>query len=373
MIADLIAEAGTLPGESVKRWKEAGGRVVGYACVFTPPEILEACGLLPFRLRAAGRGQTDRADARLSRFNCSFCRACLDLGLGGDFDFFDGLVETNGCDQLRGMFENWQYAHPTAFFHYLKAPHILTPDSFAYFAYEVRRYHEAIADHFEATVDEAALWDAIDRQASIRGLLRRILEMRERERPALTGAEALALVVAGGNRPAAAYEALLREFITERADHAIDPPRARLLLGGAATDEVEFVAMIEELGGAVVSDALCFGARAFWAETPTERTDPWRHLAETYLGGALCPRMVDQFDRRLDFFTAAVARARVDGIVLVHNKFCDIHGIDNALLRLRLQEQGVPVLTLEKEYGAAADRGRMQTRVQAFLERLGGA
>jgi benzoyl-CoA reductase/2-hydroxyglutaryl-CoA dehydratase subunit BcrC/BadD/HgdB len=67
----------------------------------------------------------------------------------------------------------------------------------------------------------------------------------------------------------------------------------------------------------------------------------------------------------------AIKRANVDGVVLVHNKFCDVHGVDNVQLRMGLEKQGVPVLQLEKDYGAKADIGRMKTRVQAFLERIG--
>jgi benzoyl-CoA reductase subunit C len=118
---------------------------------------------------------------------------------------------------------------------------------------------------------------------------------------------------------------------------------------------------------------MCFGSRAFWAHSPSDgEGDPLRHLADQYLRQSLCPRMYEEFDRRLQFIEDAVERAKVDGVVLVHNKFCDVHGIDNALLRLRLEERGVPVLSLEKEYGAVADRGRIRTRVQAFLERIGG-
>jgi benzoyl-CoA reductase/2-hydroxyglutaryl-CoA dehydratase subunit BcrC/BadD/HgdB len=81
--------------------------------------------------------------------------------------------------------------------------------------------------------------------------------------------------------------------------------------------------------------------------------------------------MYDELPARLEHLFARVRDSAADGVVLVHNKFCDIHGIDNVMLRRRLEERGVPVLTLEKEYGAAADRGRMRTRVQAFLERIG--
>ena len=51
---------------------------------------------------------------------------------------------------------------------------------------------------------------------------------------------------------------------------------------------------------------------------------------------------------------------------------CDLHGVDNVQLRMALEKQNIPVLTLEKEYGAKADIGRMKTRVQAFLEMIGG-
>jgi benzoyl-CoA reductase/2-hydroxyglutaryl-CoA dehydratase subunit BcrC/BadD/HgdB len=54
----------------------------------------------------------------------------------------------------------------------------------------------------------------------------------------------------------------------------------------------------------------------------------------------------------------------------VHNKFCDLHGVDNVQLRLALEKEDIPVLLIEKEYGAKADIGRLKTRVQAFLERI---
>jgi benzoyl-CoA reductase/2-hydroxyglutaryl-CoA dehydratase subunit BcrC/BadD/HgdB len=80
--------------------------------------------------------------------------------------------------------------------------------------------------------------------------------------------------------------------------------------------------------------------------------------------------MFDDYDRRLAFLRQMARRSAVDGVVLVHNKFCDIHGVDNARLRIDLEAEGTPALVLEKEYGAASDLGRIRTRVQAFIERL---
>jgi benzoyl-CoA reductase/2-hydroxyglutaryl-CoA dehydratase subunit BcrC/BadD/HgdB len=143
------------------------------------------------------------------------------------------------------------------------------------------------------------------------------------------------------------------------------------MLCGAATDELDLIRAIEDVGGLVVTDGLCYGARAFWSPVSTEG-DPIKALADTYLRDMLCPRMYDDFSRRRDFVVSAVEKADVDGVMVMHNKFCDVHGVDNVQLRLDLEKRDIPVLQLEKEYGSRADIGRIRTRVQAFLERIGG-
>lgn len=363
-----------LENAHVKRFREQDGQVVGYSCTFTPVEVLEAAGLFPFRLKALGHPQTDRADARMSRFNCRFCRACLQLGLDGTYGFLEGLVQTNGCDQLRGMFENWQYSTPTPFFHYLKAPHVLTPDALDYFTREIQRFREAVEAHFEVTITDDQLRAAMAGQARIREKLSLLHGLREQAEPALTGSEALQLALAGSSVPAAQFEELLDRALSACTDRVVSKGRARLLLGGAATDEPQLIEAVENLGGLVVTDTFCFGTRSYLPQSAveTDDTDPVRAMAERYLFGSRCPRMYDAFDSRYDFVHDAAKRAGVEGVILVNNKFCDLHGFDNAMLRRRLEEADVPVLSLEKDYGSQADQGRVRTRVQAFLERIGG-
>lgn len=369
---EILKEAGFLETDQVKRWKENGGKVVGYICVATPTEVLEAGGLLPYRVRALGNSNTEIADAHLSRFNCSFCRSCLQLGLDGSYDFLDGMIESNGCDHLRGMIENWDYARKFKFLHYLKVPHLSNASSLAYFEEDLRLFRKAVEEGFNVGIGDDVLWEQIRAQDRIRDLLRTIYGMREREAPAFTGAEVLSIFLAVTAAPAAEAERMLEQAISERESHGVGEFRARLMLCGSATDEVEFVRGIESMGGLVVADALCYGSRAFWPRLTTGgEQDPIRALAKTYLENLLCPRMFSDFASRKKYCLDTVQRANVDGVVLVHNKFCDVHGVDNVQLRLALEKEGVPVLQLEKEYGAAADLGRMKTRVQAFLERMG--
>jgi len=367
---EVLRQSEMIENDYVKKWKSEGRKVLGYTCVMTPPEVIEAAGVLPYRIRALGNSQTDMADAHLSRFNCSFCRSCLQLGLDGTYEFLDGLVESNGCDHLRGMFENWQYVKGFGFFHYLKVPHIVTHDAMEYFEGEMELYRKAIEEFFSVEITDSELLRVMEEYSLIRDKLRSLYDIRERENPGITGAEALSVILLGSAMPSGVFEELLDRVLEERREAEISGYRARVILCGSATDEVDFVREIESVGGLVVTDALCYGSRAFWKVERGGEEDPIKALAHMYLEELLCPRMFNDYQRRKEYVFAAASRAKVDGAIVVHNKFCDIHGVDNVQLRIDLEKNGVPVLQLEKEYGAKADLGRVRTRVQAFLEKI---
>lgn len=355
----------------VRRWKAEGGKVLGYACVATPVEIIEAAGILPYRIKAFGHPDTELGDSYLARFNCRFCRSCLQLGLDGTYDFLDGLIETNGCDHLRGMFENWQYARKYGFFHYLKVPHFVRRDSLEYFAEELHLLRLALEEHFGVEVTDDAVREAIGTVNQVQARLRELYALREEDEPRLSGAEVLQVVCTGSSMRAADFLALLDRLVKEGSSRPGLQGRARLLFLGSATDEVELVAGIEDQGALVVADALCYGSRSFWGREGESVDEPLDYLAQKYLGNLFCPRMFTEYERRLGFILERARQARVDGAIITYNKFCDLHGVESVSLRRDLERKGIPVLVLEKDYGSPADAGRIRTRVQAFLERIG--
>lgn len=355
----------------VADWKDGGGKVLGYTCVSMPVEIIEAGGLLPYRIKALGHVDTYLADGELSLFNCSFCRSCLQLGMDGTYDFLDGIIESNGCDHMRAMFENWRRARDYGFFHYLKVPHIFRDDSLNYFEGEMARLRDAISEHFSVEISEADILTAMARQDEVRRLYRQVSALRELERPTVTGSELLALAVNGSSMRSEQFIEELERVIEERSDIPGELPGVRLMLCGAATDEVEWFEEIEKMGGTIVADALCFGARAF-CQDYREGSSPFRTLAESYLGHLYCPRMYTEYHKRRDFVLETARRANVEGVIVLYNKFCDLHGVDAVLLQRDLHEEGLTVLILEKEYSARADIGRVKTRVQAFMEKIRG-
>jgi benzoyl-CoA reductase/2-hydroxyglutaryl-CoA dehydratase subunit BcrC/BadD/HgdB len=60
---------------------------------------------------------------------------------------------------------------------------------------------------------------------------------------------------------------------------------------------------------------------------------------------------------------------KVDGVISQIIRYCVPYAHDLPLLRERLEAQGIPVLSLDVEYGTSGS-GQIRTRVQAFLEML---
>ena len=68
---------------------------------------------------------------------------------------------------------------------------------------------------------------------------------------------------------------------------------------------------------------------------------------------------------------AVVEKFKVDGVVFELMKFCDVWGAVSLLLRRHMREAGIPFLLLEREY-LLSSVGQLRTRIQAFLETIGG-
>ncbi len=59
---------------------------------------------------------------------------------------------------------------------------------------------------------------------------------------------------------------------------------------------------------------------------------------------------------------------RVDGAIVMQQKFCDPHELDTPAIRKSLEEQGIKTLFLE--FDVTVPVGQFKTRVEAFLEML---
>jgi len=363
---------GTLVNPSIREWKEQGGKVIGYFCSYVPEEIITAAGFLPFRMRATGSTGTELADTYLSSINCSFTRHCFNMGLRGDYDFIDGAIWLNTCDHVRRIYDNWKRKIDTPFIRIMSLPRKTGEPQVDWYREEIAYLKQALEDHFGVEITDERLWDAIRVHNETRHLQRQLYELRKGENPPITGAETLAVMVASTAMPKEAYNQLLRELLDELASSdGKTGYRARLMIVGGLLDDPAYLEVIEDQGGLVVTDSLCFGSRMMWASVDEEECDPVMALARYYVSGRPhCPRMFGEEIRRGEYVRDLLREFRADGLITERMVFCDQWTGEQYMLMKDCREEGIPFLELDREY-ITAGIGQLRTRVQAFIETLG--
>jgi benzoyl-CoA reductase/2-hydroxyglutaryl-CoA dehydratase subunit BcrC/BadD/HgdB len=357
----------------LKRHREIIARsskpVIGWFCSYTPLEILLAAGLYPYRILPEPGRSITRADGYIDRNFCPYVRTCLGGALEGEYSFLGGLVVVNSCDPMRRLHDVWRYNVGGGFNHLLDLPRVNGPDAAAYYRECLQKLVTEIESHFKVEITPAALAEAVTILNKSRSMLRGLyLVNRDRGLP-LTAAEVRTVVRAGATLSADVFNALLERLLSEIGNSAArEAEGPRILITGSVMDNHGILELIEGGGARVVADDLCTGTRLFWDTVESASADPLTDLSRHYLGRTPCPRMRDAA-RRFDHVIRLIDEFRVDGVIFYTLKFCDPHLFDVPLLKARLAEKGLPVLSLEGDY-TPGTLGRVRTRIEAFIEML---
>ncbi len=365
----------TLSNPLVEEWKKQKKKIIGYYCTYVPEEILVAAEILGFRMRGTGAEGTSRADTILSRFNCSYIRASLDLALEGKYNFLDGLIAMNSCDHARRMYDIFKYKVvgeilPENFpLYFLSVPHILTERGYNWLLEEFEIFITELENHFNIKITKEDLNRGIQILNENRKILKEIHGLRALDKPKISGVDILKMNVANSAIPKEIANQELSNILTNVKDSGGNSDnRARILLTGSLIDNPLFIKIIEDVGGAVVSDMLCFGTRNFWDLTE-ERGNPLENITKRYYYKISCPRMMDDHKRRFEFLKERIEKDKVDGVIGTRIEFCDLNGVENALYEHELENLNIPMLTLDRDY-FLGDIGRYKTRIEAFIEQI---
>ncbi len=372
----LLEAASLLENSSVRRWKNSGGRVIGYTCSYLPEEILHAAGILPYRMRGYGAESTVIGDTYFGPFICSHPKCLLQLAGEGRYNFLDGAIVTPGCDSMRRLDECWRKSGEDnsgtlpGFFHHFGVPHKVTDYSIRWFIGEIENLIRALENHFSVSISDDRLHGSIRLYNKSRELMSDFEELRSGETPRVSGSESLAVALAGSAIPREEYVMLLEERVKIAKTAVGITGKKRILLAGSASDDPALVDLIEGKRAMVVADTSCYGIR-YGADMVDEDIPPREALARRYLERSLCPRMFGEYRRRLDEMREIIERRNIDGVIMQNIRFCDLHGTENGLLERDLEKIGIPAMRLEREYGPLVERNRIIMRLDAFFERIG--
>ncbi|MFX1454959.1 MAG: 2-hydroxyacyl-CoA dehydratase subunit D [Promethearchaeota archaeon] len=354
----------------VNNWKNEGKKVLGYFCSYIPEEIFHSADILPVRIRARECTDTPMGDAYMTPTTCSFTRCCLELANKKHYKFLDGIVSSNSCDQIRRLYDNIRYKAPFPYHYIMGVPGNLTETTLNWFKHELTRFKQDIEKNFGSSITDEKLKNSIKVYNRSRTLLKDLYMLRKQKNPPITGTNIMNIITAGTSMPREEFNSLLESQLAQINEETNNTDyKGRIMLIGSMLDEPEYIEIIENLGGLVVTDSLCLGSRYFW-DLVNEKVDPIDGLAERYLSKVSCPRMTDGHQKREEFMMDMINNFNVDGIIFQRMKFCALWWPEIFLLKNKLKENEIPFLELEREY-ILSGAGAMKTRVQTFMEILG--
>ena len=351
--------------------KTQGQKVMGWVCTYVPEELLHAAGALPVRITGYAReADLQEGTAYFYVNNCSFARSCLQLGLKGEYDYLDGFVAGSTCDAARRLLDLWQHYVPVPFSHVMTVPRKYSDRSHDLYFNQVLELKRRLEDYLGLVITDEALMKSIALLNESRMLLRAVNDLRKADQPPIDGTQNLEVLNASCRMPKEAFNDCLRGLLREMecARPRLEA-KARIMVAGSALNNPEFIQSIERIGGLVVTDELCTGTR-YWSDPVVVgyHDEPLKALARRYLNNFPCARMYPS-DERFQRMLHLIREFRVDGVISQTIRYCSPYSNDLPLLSDLLNRHGIPMLSLDVEYGTSGS-GQILTRVQAFLEML---
>jgi benzoyl-CoA reductase/2-hydroxyglutaryl-CoA dehydratase subunit BcrC/BadD/HgdB len=361
-----------LYNDHLKEWKENGGKIIGYSCSYIPEEIISSADCIPFRLRGRRDIRLESIDHYMGQVSCAYVKHLFETILRDDLNFLDGMLYVNTCDHMRRVYDNVKQYRKFEYTHLIGVPKCSYETQITFFREELKVLRNELEAKYSIDITDEKLWKAIKLHNETRSLQNKLYNLRKQENPPITGAETLAVMVAGTAMPKDKYNMYLGELIEELCGESGDSNhKARLMVVGPAIDDPDFISIIEDMGGLVVTDSICFGTRIFWNKVDESGNDPLSALAHYYLSERPgCTHSVGH-SKRIDYVKKLSRDFSVDGIVGARLKFCDNWAFGHHVLDNAMKEVGMPFLVLEKEYQLGGV-GQMRTRIQAFLEVIEG-
>jgi benzoyl-CoA reductase subunit C len=354
---------------TVRRWREAGGKVAGHFQVYFPEEIAHAAGMLPFKVRGAPVEPT-RAESHFGSYLCSIIKTSLELVLSGRVEL-DLFVTHPICDAARNLAGVWgrNVAYPCQILYLPQNPNSAHSIEYLRGEYDrLRRTVEAVAGR---RVTDDALRQSLAVYNRNRALLRDLYRVR-RESPWLVSAdESYVLVAVGGLVPREEHNALL-EYVLPllRGRQTRRQDRIRVVFEGGFCEQPP-LDLIRAVGQAcyVVDDDLLIGMRWLVEDVPLDG-DPVHALAAAYVErSAYSPVQHDLRKPKEEMLLRRIRQAGAQAAIITAAKMCEPGLEEQVTYTKALERANIPYFVSEFEENMTGFEG-LEIQLETFVENL---
>ena len=354
---------------TVRRWREAGGKVIGHFQVYFPEEIVYAAGMLPFKVCGAPI-EAVQADSRFGSYLCSILKTSLELALSNRVQL-EMFVTHPICDAARNLGAVWgrNFTYPCQILYLPQNAN--SPAAVTYLRNEYARLLRSV----ETIAGRPATEDDLRRSLAVynrnRALLRELYGIK-RETPWLVSAdEAYVLVAIGGLIPREEHNELLETvlpLISARTNKKQD--KIRLVFEGGFCEQPP-LDLIRAIARScyVVDDDLLIGLRWILEDVPLEG-DPLFNLAFAYLEkSSYSPVQHDLRKPKEKMLLERIRNSRADAAILTAAKMCE-PGLEEQVAYLHaLDKEGIPYFISEFEEKMTTF-DHMEIQLETFVENI---
>ncbi|TAN22386.1 MAG: hypothetical protein EPN30_08930 [Actinomycetota bacterium] len=354
---------------TVKKWREAGGKVVGHFQVYFPEEIVHAAGLLPFKVRGAPI-EPRQGESHFGSYLCSILKTSLEIALGGQV-VLDMFVSHPICDSARNLAAVWgrNFDYPCEILYLPQNPNSKHAAEYLRGEYaRLAREVEKIAGR-EITTDQ--LRASMEVFNTNRALLRELYEIK-RDTPWLLAVdEAYVLLAVGGMIPREEHNALLTWALPKIRERSATPQdRMRLVFSGGFCEQppLDLLHTIAQFSY-VVDDDLLVGMR-YITEDIELGEDPLANLASAYLDqSGYSPVQHDMNKPKEHMLLQQIKAANAGAAIISAAKMCE-PGLDEQVAYTKaLDDEGIRYFVTEFEE-RMANFDSLEIQLETFIENL---
>ena len=366
-MADVVQNAPSIL-QGIKTQNET--KMIGYFHPVFPEEILYAGGIHPVRLYPRLDEPITLADDHLQTYLCAYLRAEWDQTLKEKRTYLDGAIIPRSCEAVTFLFQTWKRHNRFDFIDYVNIPWKNCANTISFFTKELQRVKKNLESYIHREITSSALENAISLYNQNRSLLRKASRLRNAQNPPFQAMDIFNMVMSGFVLDKKEHTRMMIEILSHIEEAAVfpEPSPVRLLLSGGCVLDTRLLDMISAAGALVVADDFNNGARSF-QPIVAEGGDALESIARAYT--TVPCGFNTAIKDRFSFLADTIAEYAVDGVLFAINRNCETEKFDYPMLDQKIRERfKIPTMLVETDYQCAV--GPLQTRVEAFIEMIGG-
>ncbi len=354
---------------TVKKWREAGGKVLGHFQVYFPEEIAHACGMLPVRIRG-GHADGVEASQHFGSYLCSILKTSLDLALCKHIEL-EMFVTHPICDGARNLAGIWgrNFKYKAQVLHLPQNPN--SAGAVPFLREEYSRLAEDIVTAGGLPLTKDALKNSLAVYNKSRQLIRELYKIRRVEPWKLAADESMSLVGMAGFLPREEFNRMLQSVLPMIAARpAREQDKMRVVFEGGFCELPPFD-MLQAVSRScfVVDDDVYIGLRWLLDDVSTEG-DPLTNLADAYINNSsYSPVQHDNKKPREKMLLRRVRAANAEAVILGAAKMCE-PGLDEQVAYSKeLDHAGIPYFVSEFEENQT-NFDDISIQMETFLENV---